>query len=493
MNLTSEQQPRELQKDLDLQNYFQEFRKGVVGIDHSFGTYYGKQRQLYADWVASGRLYAPIEAIIQDKIGPTMANTHSFSSQTGKLTTHAYRYARKLIRTSVGAGEDDILVTTGTGMTAALSKLLRIMGLEQQGSEKPVVFLTHMEHHSNQVPWGAIGAEVIVLPPNESLQVSPRKLERELRKYSNRKIKIGSFTACSNVTGEITPYEELAAVMHQHGGLCFVDFAASAPYVNINMHPGRAESSLDAIFFSPHKFLGGPGSCGILVFNKKLYSKACPDNPGGGNVKWTNPWGDYEYCEDIETKEDGGTPGILQVIRASLALKLKSRMGTDKIEARERELLSLFYRNMASLPEVEILGNENVPKIGCVSFNISGIHYNLVVRLLNDRFGIQVRGGWSCASTFSHFLFGLNTEASQKVMRGIRAEDLSEKPGWVRLSLHPVLLDEEVEYICHAIREIVGNIDEWREDYQYNPKTNEFDSLVYEDTTSQQVRGIFEV
>lgn len=490
MNLTIEQTPGRSEV-VNLESYFQQFRKGVIGMDHTFETYYGKQRQLYADWVASGRLYAPIEAVISEKVGPTMANTHSFSSQTGKLTTHAYRQARKIIRAHIGAGEDDILVTTGNGMTAALAKLVRIMGLEL-AEERPVVFLTHMEHHSNQVPWCAVGAEVVVVPPDENLQVDPVQLERALKKYADRKIKIGSFTACSNVTGEITPYGELAAVMHRHGGLCFVDFAASAPYVEINMHPKEEGKALDAIFFSPHKFLGGPGSCGILAFNKKLYAKECPDNPGGGNVKWTDPWGGYEYFEDIEIKEDGGTPGILQVIRAALALKLKEQMGTKNIEIRERELLDLFYKNMSTLPQVKIIGNQKAPKIGCVSFNITGIHYNLVVRLLNDRFGIQVRGGWSCASTFSHYIFGLDSGTSRKVMEGIQTSDLSEKPGWVRLSLHPVLLDQEVEFICDAIQKIVNNIGEWRKDYRYNPKTNEFDSLLCQDETEEQVKEYFE-
>jgi len=490
MSFTLEQDTREINTE-SLETYFQHFRKGVIGMDHSFTTHYGDQRQLYADWVASGRLYSPIEAVISNKVGPTMANTHSFSSQTGKLTTHAYRHARKVIRDHVKAGEDDVLVTTGTGMTAALAKLLRIMGLEQH-DEKPVVFLTHMEHHSNQVPWLAIGAEVVFLPPNERLQVSTQQLEKELQKYADRKVKIGSFTACSNVTGEITPYEELAAVMHRNGGLCFIDFAASAPYVSINMHPENEEQYLDAIFFSPHKFLGGPGSCGILVFNKKLCKKECPDNPGGGNVKWTNPWGGYEYYEDMETREDGGTPGILQVIRAALAIKLKEQMGLKEIETRERELLDLFYKNMTNLPQVKILGNQRVQKIGCVSFNVSGIHYNLVVRLLNDRFGIQVRGGWSCASTFSHYIFELDESSSGKVMQGIQMKDLSEKPGWVRLSLHPVLQDQEVDFICKAIQQIVENIDVWEKDYCYNPQTNEFDSLVCEDDTVEQVKAYFD-
>lgn len=473
-----------------LETYFSEFRKGVIGIDHCFESLYGKKKMLYADWIASGRLYRPIEELIVNKAGPTMANTHSFSSQSGKLTTYAYRHARKLIRAHVGAGEEDVLVTTGTGMTAALSKLIRVMGLEQQ-EERPVVFITHMEHHSNQVPWYALGAEVIILPPGKDLKVSPELLEKELQKYQGRRLKIGSFTACSNVTGEITPYHKLAAVMHRAGGLCFVDFAASAPYVEINMHPAGEEQALDAIFFSPHKFLGGPGSCGILVFNKKLYNRSCPDTPGGGNVKWTTPWGDYGYFDDIEIREDPGTPGILQVIRAALAISLKEKMGADKIEARERELLDLFHERMSVLPQVSILGDPRARRIGCVSFNISGLHYNLVVRLLNDRFGIQVRGGWSCASTFSHYLFDLQNSSSEEVVQGIRSRDLTAKPGWVRLSLHPVLRDEELEFICKTIEEIVANAEKWRQDYRYNCQTNEFDPLLAEEDLEAVVSEYF--
>lgn len=479
-------------EETSLENYFHHFREGVIGNDHSFTGIHGKQQLLYADWVASGRLYSPIEEILTERLGPTMANTHSFSSQSGKITTYAYRHARKLIRSHVGATEEDILVTTGTGMTAALSKLIRIMGLEKQ-QEKPVVFITHMEHHSNQVPWFAIGTEVVILPPDQSMKVSPEILERELQKYSDRKIKIGSFTACSNVTGEITPYHELAAVMHRAGGLCFVDLAASAPYVDINMHPADKAGALDAIFFSPHKFLGGPGSCGILVFNKKLYSNAHPDTPGGGNVSWTTPWGEYGYFEDPETREDGGTPGILQVIRAALAMQLKEKMGTENIEARERQLLDLFHQRMAPLPQVKVLGDPEARKIGCVSFNISGMHYNLVVRLLNDRFGIQARGGWSCASTFSHYLCDLQEPASAEVVQGIKSRDLSQKPGWVRLSLHPVLRDEELEYICDAISRIAANAETWQQDYTYDKRSNEFVSPEGDLELVAQVEELFQL
>jgi selenocysteine lyase/cysteine desulfurase len=476
-----------------LECYFKMYRKDIVGNEYYFKTHYGQQKLLYADWMASGRLYNTIEDILKNKIGPTLANTHSFSSQSGKITTYTYKQARKIIRTHVKANQEDILVTTGSGMTSAISKLIRITGWNHFKNEKPVVFITHMEHHSNQAPWYAIGAEVIILPPGDNMEVSPNILEKELQKYADRKIKIGSFTACSNVTGEITPYYELAAIMHRYGGQCFVDFAASAPYADIDMHPPGEENSLDAIFFSPHKFLGGPGACGILVFNRKLYNKPYPDNPGGGNVKWTTPWGDQNYFEDIETREDGGTPAILQVIRAALSMKLKEEMNIDKIEARERELLSLFYKRMQEISEIEILGNPNSKKIGCVSFNIRNIHYNLVVRLLNDRFGVQVRGGWSCASSFSHYLFNIDEEYSKTIMHNIDQKNLTAKPGWVRISLHPTFLDAEVQFICDAIKAIVYNIDSWEKDYRYNPVTNEFDSLLENEDFHEEVGKFFRI
>ncbi|NDV17783.1 aminotransferase class V-fold PLP-dependent enzyme, partial [Muricauda sp. TY007] len=207
--------------------------------------------------------------------------------------------------------------------------------------------------------------------------------------------------------------------MHAHGGVCFFDFAASAPYVDIDMHPNDPECRMDAIFFSPHKFLGGPGACGILVFNKDLYGNEVPEIPGGGNMKWTTPWGKHSFFEDVETREDGGTPGIIQTIKAALAIQLKEKMDTRLMAIKEQALLGLFRDELKNLGEIQYLGNEDAQRIGCLSFNLKDIHYNLVVRLLNDRFGIQVRGGWSCASTFAHYLFGLDRARSSQIMEDI--------------------------------------------------------------------------
>jgi len=483
-------------KTTESECYFSKFRENTVGIDHTFESVYGEQNLIYADWVASGRLYTPIEDIMLNKIGPMIANTHSLSSQTGKTSTYAYNYARDIIKKSVNANESDVLVTTGTGMTAALSKLQRIIGLRktyEKENDKPVVFITHMEHHSNQVPWYETNADVVILPADENNLVDPESLSTEIKKYADRSLKIGSFTACSNVTGIITPYHELAKIMHQNGGLCFVDFAASAPYVKIDMHPKDPEQQLDAIFFSTHKYLGGPGTCGILVFNEKLYQSDFPDNPGGGNVKWTNPLGNYCYSDVIEVREDGGTPGFLQVIRAALALELKEKMGVEQIAKREKELLDLCFSKLQKIQGLSILGDLKSKRIGCVSFVIEDIHYNLIVRLLNDRFGIQTRGGWSCASTYAHFLFNIDEKRSRAITNELLEKNQTNKPGWVRLSLHPITTDEELLFICNAIQQVALHYKKWQKDYEYNPATNEFENPRIKDTIEREVNEWFEL
>ncbi|MFD1602850.1 aminotransferase class V-fold PLP-dependent enzyme [Flavobacterium artemisiae] len=482
-------------ESIELECYFSEFRKNTIGVNHNFESVYGKQKLLYADWVASGRLYIPIEDVMLNKIGPMIANTHSFSSQTGKASTYAYQHAREIIKKHVNANDQDVLVTTGTGMTAALSKLQRIIGLRKNAEEKdrPVVFITHMEHHSNQVPWYEINADVVILPSDENNLVDPEILSLEIKKYVDRSLKIGSFTACSNVTGIITLYHQLAKIMHQNGGLCFVDFAASAPYVKIDMHPKDPEQQLDAIFFSPHKFLGGPGTCGVLVFNEKLYQSDFPDNPGGGNVKWTNPLGNYCYSDVIEVREDGGTPGFLQVMRTALALQLKDQMGVEQIAKREKELLSLCFSKLQKIQGLSILGDLKSDRIGCVSFVIEDIHYNLIVRLLNDRFGIQTRGGWSCASTYAHYLFNIDEKRSKAITSELLEKNQTNKPGWVRLSLHPIMTDAELLFVCNAIEQVALNYKKWEKDYRYNKAANEFENIHTEENIKEEVQEWFKL
>lgn len=467
-----------------LEAYFQEFRKNIIGDQASFTSAYGRKKIVYADWIASGRLYKPIEEKICENFGPFVANTHTETSETGTRMTQAYHWAQKIIKKHVNAGPDDVIINAGYGMTAVINKLIRIMGLRGCGKllhksclqeeERPVIFITHMEHHSNHTTWLETAADVEIIEPGKNLTVEPENLRKLLEKYKDRKFKIGSFTACSNVTGVHTPYYELARIMHEYEGMAFVDFAASAPYLDINMHPGDEMEKLDAIFFSPHKFLGGPGSSGVMIFDSKIYNREVPDHPGGGTVDWTNPWNEYKYVDDIEAREDGGTPGFLQTIKTALAIRLKEQMGTDKIVAREKELLKIAFPALKAVPHVRILADTITERLGVISFYIDFLHFNLVVKLLNDRFGIQVRGGCACAGTYGHYLLEVSHEKSKSITDKINHGDLSEKPGWIRWSLHPTMTDEEAVGFVDAIKQIVENHEEWSKDYVYDNHKNEF-------------------
>ncbi len=470
--------------NMEMQDYFRPFRENIIGQEQEFRSPYGNKRILYADWIASGRLYKPIEDKITETFGPFIGNTHTETSETGTLMTKSYHYAHRLIKKHVNASPNDVIITTGFGMTAAVVKFQRILGLKTCGKltrkeclseiEKPVVFVTHMEHHSNHTSWYETMADVVQLEPNKNMRVDLDDLRNKLEQYKDRKMKIGSFTACSNVTGIETPYHKMAAIMHEYGGLAFIDFAASAPYVDINMHPENPMEKLDGIYFSPHKFLGGPGSSGVLIFDSKLYNSHSPDLPGGGTVDWTNPWGEYKFIDNIEAREDGGTPGFLQAIRTALAIKLKEKIGTDKIEQREKELVKLAFREFRKIPELNILADKIEDRFGIISFYLENVHFNLVVKLLNDRFGIQSRGGCACAGTYGHFLLNVSYEDSHAITNLINSGDLSKKPGWIRVSLHPTMTDEELLFIVDAVKQVQKNAGKWVEDYVYNKHTNEF-------------------
>jgi selenocysteine lyase/cysteine desulfurase len=266
----------------------------------------------------------------------------------------------------------------------------------------------------------------------------------------------------------------MAKIMHENGGLCFIDFAASAPYVKIDMHPEDPMQALDAIFFSPHKFLGGPGSSGVLVFNSSIYKSSVPDNPGGGTVDWTNPWGEFKYVDDIEAREDGGTPGFLQTIRTALCIELKNNMGVEKIEIREKELVKITFEELVKIDDLHILADNITDRLGIISFYIDNLHFNLAVKLLNDKFGIQVRGGCACAGTYGHFLLDVSHDQSNQITQRINFGDLSQKPGWIRLSLHPTMTNDELLFITDAIRQVQKNHSVWGKENTYNNKTNEF-------------------
>ena len=483
--------------------HFTPFRENIVGWDKTFLSPYGEKRIVYADWIASGRLYKPIEDKIKNVFGPLVGNTHSESSETGTSMTHAYHQAHEIIKEHCNAGKDDVILTAGSGMTGLICKFQRILGLRvpeqlsdylQLPSElHPIVFVTHMEHHSNQTTWLETIADVVVLSPTNDGLVDVIDLKEKLEKYKNRELKIGAFTACSNVTGIETPYHQLAKVMHRHGGYCFIDFAASAPYVKINMHPPDPEEKLDAIFFSPHKFLGGPGSSGVMIFDSQLYKNKIPDQPGGGTVDWTNPWGQHKFVSNIEAREDGGTPAFLQAIKAALCIKLKEEMDVEKMRLREEELIKIAFTELNKINGLHVLAGHIQERLGAISFYVEDIHYNLLVKLLNDRFGIQVRGGCSCAGTYGHYLLHVDPLRSKQITDKINEGDLSEKPGWVRMSVHPTMTDEEIYFITSAIGKTVENIEEWQKEYSYNENKNEYFHVSMDGKEREKIKGWFDL
>jgi len=464
-------------KNTALEAYFGEFRKNIVGIDQTFESPYGTKNMVYVDWTASGRLYDPIEERMAHKFGPYVANTHTETTVSGTVMTLAYHEARKIIKQHVNAHlENDVFLPSGTGMTGAVNKFQRILGFKIPENlkdkitipeeDRPVVFISHMEHHSNQTSWLETIAKVIIVPSDDKGLFCVENLKELIKEHKNYKTLIASITACSNVTGITTPYHEVAKIMHQNNGLCFVDFACSAPYVSIDMHPADPEAYLDAIFFSPHKFLGGPGTNGVLIFNKKMYHNMVPDCPGGGTVSWTTPWGDHKFLDNIEDREDGGTPGFLQVIKTSLAVKLKEKMNVQKMMEREEELVSYIFDRLKPHASIKILSAHNEHRLGVISLLIGNLHHELAVKILNDRFGLQTRGGCSCAGTYGHHLLKIDHQKSDEIIGKLQDGTCEYKPGWVRFSIHPTTTNAEIEFVCDSIISLSENYEEWVKDYK---------------------------
>lgn len=473
-----------------LENYFSEFRRTIIGHQQIFESPLGKKQIIYADWTASGRAYQPIEEYLQKEIMPFIGNTHTETTITGTLMSKAYEKAKDIIKQHVNANSGDVLVFCGSGTTGAVNKLQRILGMRIAGpitnylkkngdlqpdeELKPVVFVTHMEHHSNQLTWLETIATVEIINRNENGNVDMNHFRNLLEQFKHRKNKIAAVTACSNVTGIQTPYHEIAKMIHNYGGLCFVDFGCSAPYVSIDIHPAEHAGHLDAIYFSPHKFLGGPGTPGVLIFNKKIYKNPVPDHPGGGTVVYSNPWKFHEYVTNIEQREDGGTPPFLQGIKAAMCIRLKEKMGVENILQREEEMLQLIFDRFSKMKNIEVLEERTRKRLGIIAFIVKDAHHNLIVKILNDRFGIQTRGGCSCAGTYGHILLHVDKSRSYKILHAIRSGNLLSKPGWVRLSVHPTMTNAEIDFIMNAIEQTALYFKEWMKNYIYHAESNEY-------------------
>jgi selenocysteine lyase/cysteine desulfurase len=457
-------------------------RDSVIGDDIAVDGPFGPRPLVYADYTASGRSLRFVEDFIAEQVLPLYANTHTEASATGRQMTLLREEARAIVHRAVSGSDADVVVFTGTGSTGAIDKLVQVLGLERapgrfRARRRPVVFVGPYEHHSNELPWRESGADVVAIREDADGRVDLGHLEHELRRYADRPLKIGTFSAASNVTGVITDVDAVAIALHRHGALSCWDYAAAGPYLPIDMNarPDREDGHLaykDAVFLSPHKFVGGPGTPGVLVAKRALFANRVPTVPGGGTITFVSPT-TQQYHPAPEIREEGGTPGIVESIRAGLVFALKEAVGTDEIRRREDDFARRALASWGENPRIRILGNPALDRLAIVSFGLRHprglLHSNFVVALLNDLFGIQARSGCFCAGPYVHRLFPIDDEWSARMESQAGQGNLGAKLSLTRLGFNYFTSEAVFDYVVEAVHFLADEAWKFLPLYRFEP------------------------
>lgn len=447
-------------------SHLEQLEHMMIGRGMAIDGPFGAKPLLYADYAASGRAVGPLEEYVLREVLPFYANPHTQASHCGSIINQLRSQARRAIARCCGASDEHQVIFTGSGATAGINKLAQLLVREHDSEERPLVLLGPYEHHSNILPWRESAAAVLELDEGDEGGPDLRQLEAILKGERGGRRIIGAFSAASNVTGIVTDVSRVSKLLKKHDAFSIWDYAGGAPYLPIR----AAEDEIDALVISPHKFIGGPGSSGILIAKPSMFASSKPSSPGGGTVSFVSPWS-HHYFESLVAREEAGTPNAIGDIRAALALLLKAHIGHETIDAREQRFYQKALKAWRGHDRIELLGRPGAKRLPIFSFRIRDgkgglVHHQLVARLLSDVHGVQARGGCACAGPYAHRLLGLDRKVSECLQSRIEEGHELEKPGWTRVNFSYAMSDQEAETLIHAVIDVAERAPELVQDYE---------------------------